>query len=329
MTLQRHLGSNGPAVLPLGLGTFGFSHAYGHADAEEALATLYRALDLGCALLDTADSYGAGENESWLGRALQGRLHSAFLSTKIGLVCDASGAVTGRNGRPAHIHQAIDASLRRLRIEALDLCTLHRIDPEVPVEETVGAMAAAVALGKVRLLGLSEASPEQLLRAHAVHPIAALQSEYSLWTRGPEAEMIPLCHRLGVAFVAFSPLGRGMFAAKPESLVLTTGDFRSSLPRFQGGNLESNFQLVRELGRLAASKGCSPSQVALAWVLRGGDHVFAIPGTRTRKHLEENIAALDVALTPDEMEDLDRIFAPESIAGERYAKTSIFRPDGA
>lgn len=282
--------------------------------------------NLRCKLLDTADTYGGGENEAWLGQVLQGRRNDVVLCTKIGLVWDGYGKVIGRNGRPEYILKAVDASLRRLRTDTLDVCTLHRADREVPIEETVGAMAEAVRLGKVRLVGLSEVSKEQLLRAHAVHPIAVLQSEYSLWSRDPESELIPLCKQLGTAFLAFSPLGRGMFAAPPAALDLAEGDFRGSLPRFHPDNLERNLSLAQKLTSLAARKAYSPSQVALAWVLHAGAHVFAITGTRSCRHLEENMHALEVHLDGDDLDELARILSPHSVAGERYSTTSIFNP---
>jgi aryl-alcohol dehydrogenase-like predicted oxidoreductase len=323
MPLLRKLGRRGPQVGAIGLGTFSFSHAYGPADSAESLRTLDRAIELGCTLLDTADSYGAGENERWLGRALEGRRDAIVLGTKIGLACDSDGKVIGRDGRPEALRRAIDASLKRLGTDVLDLCTLHRVDPAVPIEESVGAMAAAVAEGKVRLLGLSEVTPTELLRAHRVHPIAAVQSEFALWTREPELEIIGLCRRLGAAFVAFSPLGRGLFAAT-QSLSLEEGDFRRSLPRFQPENLRQNMELAETVRAIAARRGATPSQIALAWVLRAGPNVFAVVGTRSSAHLEENLGAQNVCLTPEEVEDLNRTFAPNAVGGERYAHDSVF-----
>ena len=325
MTGRRRLGVNGPEILPLGLGTFSFSHAYGHADPDESVSTLMRALELGTQLIDTADSYGAGENESWLGRVLQNHRQDVVLCTKIGLVWDCAGKVIGRNGRPEYILKAVDASLRRLRTESLDVCILHRADPDVPIEETVGALAQAAHLGKVRLLGLSEVDKDQLLRANAVHPIAVLQSEYSLWTRDPEMELIPLCQELGIAFTAFSPLGRGMFTDAASAWTLEA-DFRASLPRFQPGNFEKNLMLAQQLADFAARKGYSPSQIALAWVLHAGNHVFAIPGTRSRRHLEENMRSVEVQLDSADLAELDRMFSPGAVAGERYSQSSIFNP---
>ncbi|HXS13442.1 MAG TPA: aldo/keto reductase [Acidobacteriaceae bacterium] len=326
MPLLRKLGRYGPEAGAIGLGTFSFSHAYGRADSAESLRTLNRALELGCTLVDTADSYGAGENERWLGRALEGRRNAVVLGTKVGLACDQDGKVVGRDGRPETLRCAIDASLKRLRTDVLDLCTLHRIDPAVPVEESIGAMAEAVAEGKVRLLGLSEVEPAELLRANTVHSIAAVQSEFALWTREPEHEMIPLCEQMGAAFVAFSPLGRGLFAA-PQSLSFEEGDFRRLLPRFQPENLTRNVNLAETVRAIAARRGATASQVALAWVLRAGPHVFAIVGTRSSVHLEENLGAQNLSLTSEEIEELNRTFAPDTVGGERYAEGSIFGPN--
>ncbi len=325
MPLLRRLSRCGPEVGAIGLGTFSFSHAYGRADSHQSLRTLDRALELGCTLLDTADSYGAGENERWLGSALEGRRHTVVLGTKVGFVCDKEGKPVRRDGRPEALRRAIDASLRRLRTDVLDLCTLHRIDPAVPLEDSVGAMAEAIAEGKVRLLGLSEIEPSELLRAHQVHPIAAVQSEFALWTREPEREIIPLCDQLGAAFIAFSPLGRGLFAA-PQSLSLEEGDFRRSLPRFQPENLAKNQHLAETVRSIAARRGATPSQVALAWVLRAGSNVFAIAGTRSSAHLEENLAAQNLHLAPEDIEELDRTFTPRAAGGGRYAQGSIFGP---
>ena len=326
MPLARKLSRCGPEVTAIGLGTFSFSHAYGRADSKESLRTLDRALELGCTLLDTADSYGAGENERWLGSALEGRRNSVVLGTKIGLTCNEDGKTVGRDGRPETLHRAIDASLKRLRTDVLDLCTLHRVDPAVPIEDSIGAMAEAVAEGKVRLLGLSEVEPAELLRANKVQPIAAVQSEFALWTRDPEREIIPLCEQLGAAFIAFSPLGRGLFAA-PQSFTLEEGDFRRSLPRFQPENLTKNLQLAETVRSIATRRNATPSQIALAWVLRAGPNVFAIVGTRSSAHLEENLAAQNLHLTPEELDELDRTFTPEAIGGNRYAHDSIFGPN--
>lgn len=326
MPFVRRLSRYGPEVGAIGLGTVSFSHAYGRADAAESLRTLHRALELGCTLIDTADSYGSGENERWLGEALADKRESVVLGTKVGFVWDEEGKVTRRDGRPESVRRAIDASLKRLRTDYLDMCTLHRVDPAVPIEESVGAMAETVAEGKVRLIGLSEVKPAELRRAHQVHPVAAVQSEFALWTREPERELIPLCDQLGAAFVAFSPLGRGLFAA-PQSLSLEEGDFRRTLPRFQPENLSKNQELAETVRAIAMRRGATPSQIALAWVLRAGPNVFAIVGTRSSMHLEENLGAHNVRLTSEDIHELDRTFAPNAVAGERYAQDSIFGPD--
>jgi aryl-alcohol dehydrogenase-like predicted oxidoreductase len=324
---QRQLGSVGPPTLALGLGCWSFSHSYGRADESESIATIHRALDLGCNLLDTADEYGAGENEILVGRALAGRRDRAILATKFGFVHGADGKISGRNARPAHIRAACEASLRRLATDRIDLYYLHRVDPAVPIEDTVGAMAQLVAEGKVRHLGLSEAPPEIIRRAHAVHPIVALQSEYSLWTRDPEREVIPLCRELGIAFVAFSPLGRGFFTGRLRTEALANGDFRSQMPRFEQRNLARNLEQVRTIESIAREKHCSASQLALAWVLARGEHVFAIPGTRRIAHLEENLAALHVVLSPADVRRIEVAAPPDSFAGDRYPAGSLFKPD--
>jgi aryl-alcohol dehydrogenase-like predicted oxidoreductase len=324
---RRRLSPSGPEVSPLGLGCFALSNAYGAVDPGEATATIRRALDLGCNFLDTADSYGAGQNEELVGRAIKQRRDEVVLSTKFGFICDAKGHAVGRNGTPAYVHQAIDASLRRLGTEAVDIYTLHRIDPEVAIEETVGAMAELVTLGKVRHLGLSEASAEQVRRAHAVHPIATLQSEYSLWTRDPEGELMMLCRDLGIGFVAFCPLGRGMFSGSLGEMELQRDDFRKTLPRFEPDNLRQNLELVRGLEDLARRKQHTPAQLALSWILQRGENIAAIPGTRRQEHLEDNLKALEVQWTDAELRELDELFSPERVHGSRYARESLFKPE--
>lgn len=323
----RQLGSSGPQSLPLGLGCWSFSHSYGRADERESIATIHRALDLGCTLLDTADEYGAGQNEILVGKGVADRRDQAILATKFGFVRGANGKVASRDGSPAHVLSACDASLRRLATDYIDVYYLHRVDPAVHIEETVGAMASLVAQGKVRHLGLSEASPEIIRRACAVHPIAALQSEYSLWTRDPEREVIPLCRSLGIAFVAFSPLGRGFFTGRFHAEALAAEDFRRNMPRFERENLARNLEQFSAIESLAHEKRCTPSQLALAWVLARREHVFAIPGTRHVAHLEENLSSLDVELTPDDLRRLDAAVPPGAFAGERYAPNSLFKPD--
>lgn len=323
---KRTLGLGGPEISPLGLGCFGLSSAYGRADDSQSIRTIQRALDLGCNLLDTADEYGAGRNELLVGRAVAGRRKEAVIGTKFGFVCDGDGKPVGLNGHPDYVRGACEGSLRRLGTDVIDLYYLHRIDPEIPVEETVGAMAQLAAAGKVRYLGLSEATPEQVRRAFAVHPIAALQSEYSLWTREPEQAILPACRELGITFVAFSPLGRGFFAGKLSPGSIEREDFRTHLPRFSPGNFELNSRRLSGLQTIADQKGCSPGQLALAWVLARGEGTVAIPGTKSVAHLEENLGALYVQLSVEEKRTMDEAFRPGIFAGERYANESVFRP---
>jgi aryl-alcohol dehydrogenase-like predicted oxidoreductase len=302
------------------------SHAYGRASDAQSVATIRRALDLDCNFLDTADEYGAGHNERLIGIAIRGRRNQAFLATKFGLLFNHKGATVGRNGRPDYVHKACDASLRRLRTEVIDLYYLHRVDPFVPIEETVGAMAGLVVHGKVRYLGLCEAAPEDIYRAHVVHPVAALQSEYSLWTRDPERDVIPACDELGIGFVAFSPLGRGFFTGTLERAEFGDTDFRKSLPRFQGDNFRENKKLLLPLRDFAQRKKCTPAQLALAWLLARSNNVTAIPGTARVTHLEENLSAQKVRLTQAEMQQIDQILPLRSFAGERYPESSPFKP---
>jgi aryl-alcohol dehydrogenase-like predicted oxidoreductase len=319
---MRRLGRNGPTVSALGLGCMGMSEGYGAADEDEAIATIRHALDLGLTLLDTADIYGPHANEILVGHAIRGRRDEVVLATKFGFVGDPAQA-GGRtlDGRPDYVRSACEASLRRLGVETIDLYYLHRVDPEVPIEDTVGAMATLVLAGKVRHLGLSEAGPETLRRAHAVHPIAALQSEYSLWTRDPESSgALTACRDLGIALVPFSPLGRGFLTGTIRSPAdFAADDFRRDHPRFQGDNFVRNLQLVEEVKRLARNLGCTPGQFALAWVLSRGEDVVPIPGTKRRRYLEENVGALDVALDPDVLAAVDAMFPPDSAAGARYS----------
>lgn len=318
--LQRRLGRAGPLVSALGLGCMGMSEFYGATDETEALATLDLALERGVTLLDTADAYGPHRNEELLGRALRGRRERVFLATKFGLVRSEDPNTRGVNGRPEYVRQAVDGSLRRLGVEQLDLYYQHRVDPEVAIEETVGAMAELVQAGKVRYLGLSEASSETLRRAHRIHPIAALQSEFSLWSRDPhEHGVLATCRELGVALVAYSPLGRGFLTGalkSPEDFA--ADDYRRLSPRFQGENFQRNLALVDRVRALAEAKGVTAGQVALAWVLAQGEDVIPIPGTRRRRYLQENLAALEVRLSADESAELERLFTPEQVAGTRY-----------
>jgi len=318
--LQRRLGHDGPQVSALGLGCMGMSEFYGATDETEALATLDLALERGVTLLDTADAYGPHHNEELLGRALRGRRERVFLATKFGLVRSEDPNTRGVNGRPEYVRQAVDGSLRRLGVEQLDLYYQHRVDPEVAIEETVGAMAELVQAGKVRYLGLSETSGETLRRAHRIHPIAALQSEFSLWSRDPhEHGVLATCRELGVALVAYSPLGRGFLTGalkSPEEFA--ADDYRRLSPRFQGENFQRNLALVDRVRALAEAKSVTAGQVALAWVLAQGEDVIPIPGTRRRRYLQENLAALEVRLSADESAELERLFTPEQVAGTRY-----------
>jgi aryl-alcohol dehydrogenase-like predicted oxidoreductase len=322
----RSLGRNGPQVSALGLGCMGMSDFYGAHDDAESIATIHHALDRGVTLLDTADMYGPHINEELVGKAIRGRREQAFVATKFGILRDpANPDVRGVNGRPEYVRAACEGSLRRLGLETIDLYYQHRVDPAVPIEETVGAMAELVQAGKVRYLGLSEASGETLTRACAVHPIAALQSEFSLWTRDPQENgMLAACRKLGVSLVAYSPLGRGFLTGairSPEDF--EADDYRRSNPRFQGDNFARNLALVEQVRQIAADKGCSPAQLALAWVLAQGDDVLAIPGTRHRSRLDENLGALDVRLSPAELAAIDAVFPPNAAAGERYAAPSM------
>ncbi|ROU08749.1 aldo/keto reductase [Lysobacter enzymogenes] len=322
----RRLGRNGPTVSALGLGCMGMSFAYGAADQDESLATLERALERGMTFLDTADIYGPHANEELLGGFLQGRREQVFLATKFGFVADpANPGARTVSGRPEYVRSAVEGSLKRLRTDRIDLYYQHRVDPNVPIEDTVGAMAELVAQGKVRYLGLSEPSAQTLERAQAVHPIAAVQSEYSLWTRDPERNgVLETCARLGVGFVPYSPLGRGFLTgAITDTDSLSRDDFRLSTPRFQGDNFARNLELAQQAKDLAASKGCTPAQLALAWVLAQGEHIVPIPGTKRRKYLDDNLGAVEVTLTADELARLDAVFAPGAAAGERYTEAGM------
>ncbi|MFI9061819.1 aldo/keto reductase [Streptomyces sp. NPDC053429] len=317
----RHIG--GLAVSAQGLGCMGMSHGYGASDDAQSIATLHHALDLGVTLLDTADFYGAGHNEELIGRAVAGRRDEVVLATKFGFASRLGEPVRLR-GDAAYVRQACEASLRRLGVDHIDLYYQHRVDPQVPIEETVGAMAELVQAGKVRHLGLSEAGADTIRRAHAVHPIAALQSEWSLWTRDLEAEIAPVCRELGIGLVPFSPLGRGFLTGRYGSVEgLAETDLRRSQPRFADGNLERNLAIVAKLEELAAAKGITTGQLALAWVQHRGTDVVPIPGTRRQRYLEENLAALAVDLAPEDLAAIEAAAPPEQVAGTRYDAASL------
>ena len=320
---QRTLGDQGLTISALGLGCMGMSEFYGTPDENRGIKTLQRAIDRGITFFDTADMYGPFTNEKLLGRVLSMHYHEVTIATKFGIVRNEQGEYQGINGRPSYVEKACNASLQRLGVDTIDLYYLHRVDPEVPIEETVGAMGRLVEAGKVRFLGLSEAAPDTLRRANAEHPITALQTEYSLWSRDPEAEILPTCRDLGIGFVPYSPLGRGFLTGRfqsPEDL--PENDWRRRNPRFQGENFQENLDLVAEVKRLAADRNVTPAQLALAWVLNQGDDVVPIPGTTDPDHLDENIGALDVSLSEDELDRIDEIAPMGVAAGNRYPDMS-------
>ncbi|QEM68429.1 aldo/keto reductase [Geobacter sp. FeAm09] len=316
---QRTLGTQGLVVSAQGLGCMGMSDFYGQRDEAEAIATIHRALELGVTLLDTSDMYGPFTNEELVGRAIKGKRNDVVVATKFGIVRTEDPNYRGVCGRPDYVRSACDASLKRLDVDHIDLYYQHRVDPDVPIEETVGAMADLVTAGKVRFLGLSEAGPLTIRRAHAEHPVSVLQGEYSLWSRDPEDEVLPTLRELGIGLVAYSPLGRGFLTGQITRFEdFDADDYRRLSPRFQGENFDRNLHLVEQIKAIAARKGCTPGQLALAWVMAQGNDIVPIPGTKRRKYLEENVAAATVAIDAAEMAEIDRMLPKGAASGERY-----------